>query len=88
MAGKGARRQNSAQNDLKNCATSNAHFRMPLIATSGAFAPIRSYVLGLKYYKDQETMPNRRYNPKSDSWTLGTNAPSNRINFVLQKQHS
>jgi hypothetical protein len=50
-------------------------------ATTGAFALKRAYFLGLKGFMDQGAMPNRIYDPKAGSWTVGAPVPTNRLDF-------
>lgn len=52
-------------------------------ATTGAFAPIRIYFLGLVGFTSQGSMPNRVYDPKTGSWTLGAEVPTNRMSFGI-----
>jgi len=52
-------------------------------ATTGAFAPIRIYFLGLIGFMYQGSMPNRVYDPKTESWTLGAEVPTNRQSFGI-----
>jgi N-acetylneuraminic acid mutarotase len=52
-------------------------------ATTGAFAPIRIYFFGLRGFMYQGAMPNRVYDPKSGSWTLGAEVPTNRMGFAV-----
>jgi N-acetylneuraminic acid mutarotase len=52
-------------------------------ATTGAFAPKRVYFLGMNGFMDQGAMPNRIYDPKTNSWTLGTEVPTNRMCFAV-----
>jgi N-acetylneuraminic acid mutarotase len=52
-------------------------------ATSGIFAPIRIYFLGLQHWMDQGTMPNRVYDPKNDTWFFGADVPTNRQGFAV-----
>ncbi|MBN1244811.1 hypothetical protein JXA31_04380 [Candidatus Bathyarchaeota archaeon] len=50
-------------------------------ATTGMNAPTRIYVLGVLNFMYQDSPPNRIYDPKSDTWTLGADVPTNRLNF-------
>jgi hypothetical protein len=49
--------------------------------TIGVNAPRRIYVLGVLNFMYQDAPPNRIYDPKSDTWTLGADVPTNRLNF-------
>ena len=50
-------------------------------ATIGAFTLKRAYFFGNIGLMDQGAMPNRVYDPKTESWTLGAKVPTNRMNF-------
>jgi N-acetylneuraminic acid mutarotase len=50
-------------------------------ATTGMMALKRIYVLGVLDFMYQAAPPNRIYDPKSDRWTFGADAPTNRLNF-------
>ena len=50
-------------------------------ATIGVNAPRRIYVLGVPNFMYQDAPPNRIYDPKSDTWALGADVPTNRLNF-------
>ena len=54
-------------------------------ATSGAIAPKRIYVMGVKSYNGIGSPPclNRVYDPENDIWAAGSDVPTNRLNFAV-----